>query len=130
MRGVVPPLPHTSSCPAAYSSIGEISYTVIGGHVVHPPGEIRDAINMSVAISTLQRVMSADNTILIPCQGTIHNLNDGFKTRSYGRVLFGSVCAMSERGTPQTASVTDMNFCVNQTLVKLDRFATPSDCIL
>ena len=80
MRVVVPPLPPTSSCPAAYLSRGKNSYTVIGGRVVHPPAEVRDAINMSVAISTLQRVMSADNTILIPCHSTISDLNDGFKT--------------------------------------------------
>ena len=79
MLGIVPPLPHTS-CPAAYSSIGENSYTVSGGRVVHPPAEIRAAINISVAISTLERVMSADNTTLMPCHGTIHDLNDSFKT--------------------------------------------------
>ena len=45
-----------------------------------PPAEIGDAINMSVAISTLQRVMSADNRILIPRHGTIRDFNDGFKT--------------------------------------------------
>lgn len=106
MRGVVPPLPHMSSCPAAYSSIGENSYTVIGGRVVHPPTEIRDAINMSVAISTLQRVMSADNRILIPCQGTIRHRNDGFKTRTYLAwlcILLGSVSPISKCSTLQAA---------------------------
>lgn len=134
MRGVVPPLPHTSSCPAAYLSIGENSYTVNGGRVVHPPAETRDAINMSVAISTLQRVMSADNTILIPCHGTIRDLNDGFKTWRpvwrHGRtILLGSVYPVGKCSTLQAASVNDTNFCVNQSLVKLDYFTTPFNCI-